>query len=335
MKPSAPPWWYAKQSIWPTLLTPAALLWDAVTRARWALTKPYRSKVPVICIGNFTAGGAGKTPVAIAIAHILLSAGESPIFLSRGYGGTVKEAHLVYPSLDKAQTVGDEPLLLAQVAPTIVTADRAEGATLAERQGASVIIMDDGFQNPGLIKSLSFIVIDGELGLGNEHVIPAGPLRANLGSQLARADGFIQVGKGKAEERISSLAQEASLPILRAEIVPDREFAWLKNKPVVVFAGIGNPEKFFRLVENLGGKIAARFPFRDHHNYTRQDALKLLDTAARMDATLVTTQKDLVRIEGVGELQKLKAAARALPVSIQFNDMGKMTQMLAQTLKSS
>ena len=106
MKPSAPPWWYAKQSIWPTLLTPAALLWDAVTRARWALTKPYRSKVPVICIGNFTAGGAGKTPVAIAIAHILLSASERPIFLSRGYGGTVKEAHLVNPSLDKALKIG-------------------------------------------------------------------------------------------------------------------------------------------------------------------------------------------------------------------------------------
>jgi len=335
VKPSTPSWWYAKQSILPVLLTPAALVWNAVTRARWAFAKPYRSRVPVICIGNLTAGGTGKTPAAIAVAHILLNAGERPIFLTRGYGGTVKGPHLVYPSLDKAHAVGDEPLLLARVAPTIVSADRAEGAKIAEHQGASVIIMDDGFQNPGLVKTVSLIVIDGALGLGNEHVIPAGPLRANLDFQFARADGLILVGRGDAVERVHALARGASLPILSAALVPDRDNAWLKNRPLVAFAGIGNPDKFFRTVEALGGKIIARKSYRDHHSYTRQDALELLDLAARNDACLVTTQKDLVRIEGVGELQKLKDTARALPVSMHFKDMGKMTQMLAQALKSA
>jgi tetraacyldisaccharide 4'-kinase len=334
VKPSTPSWWYAKRSLLPVLLTPAALLWNAVTRARWAFAKPYRSRMPVICIGNFTAGGAGKTPAAIAIAQIMIGSGEHPVFLTRGYGGRTQGPHLVDPSHDTALNVGDEPLLLARVAPTIVSADRAEGARLAEQQDASVIIMDDGFQNPGLIKSASLIVIDGALGLGNEHVIPAGPLRASLGFQLEQANGIILVGEGDAVERITAMARGASLPILSAELAPDRDNAWLKDKPLVAFAGIGNPDKFFHLVEDLDGRIAARIAYGDHHPYTRQDALKLLDLAKRHDAQLVTTQKDIVRIEGEGDLQKLKDASRALPVSMQFKDMGKVKQELALALKT-
>jgi tetraacyldisaccharide 4'-kinase len=291
-----------------------------VTRARRVFANTYRSKLPVICIGNFTAGGAGKTPAAIAVAHILRSAGERPIFLTRGYGGTIKGPHLVNPGSDKAHGVGDEPLLLARVAPTIVAADRAQGARLAESQDASVIIMDDGFQNPGLAKTLSLIVIDGVLGLGNEHVIPAGPLRASLGFQLAQADGLILVGEGDAAGRVHALAKRALLPVLSAEIMPDRDGAWLKDKPLVAFAGIGNPDKFFRTVEDLGGKLLERMPYPDHHPYTQQDALKLLGLASSNDACLVTTEKDLVRIEGGAELQKLKEATRALPVRLRFKE---------------
>lgn len=321
MPPRVPPsWWYRKQSVWPVLLTPAALVWNAVTRARWAFAKPYQSRLPVICIGNFTAGGAGKTPAAIAVAHILRSAGERPIFLTRGYGGTLKGPHLVDPSHDKAHLVGDEPLLLARVAPAIAAADRAQGARLAESQDASVIIMDDGFQNPGLAKTASLIVIDGALGLGNEHVIPAGPLRASLGFQLAHADGLILVGEGDAAGRVHALAERASLPVLMAEIMPDPDSAWLKDKPLVAFAGIGSPDKFFRMVEYLGGELVERMPYPDHHPYTQEDALKLLELAARNKAALVTTQKDFVRIEGGAELQKLKEASRALPVSLRFKD---------------
>ncbi len=327
-----PSWWYVKASLIPALLAPAALAWNAVTRVRWAFVKPYRSKLPVICIGNFTAGGAGKTPAALAIANILRDAGERPIFLTRGYGGSTLGPHLVDPSRDTAHAVGDEPLLLARVAPTIVSADRAEGAKLAESQNASVIIMDDGFQNPGLAKTASFIVVDGALGLGNEHVIPAGPLRASLGFQLAQANGLILVGDGDAAERVNALAQGASLPVLKAEIVPEPDCAWLKGKPLVAFAGIGNPDKFFRTVEDLGGRLMERMPYADHHPYTQEDALKLLDLAAHHGAQLVTTQKDMVRIEGGAELQKLKEATRALPVRLQFKDEKAVKKIISQAI---
>ncbi len=327
-----PSWWYAKASLIPALLAPAALAWNAVTRVRWVFVKPYRSKLPVICIGNFTAGGAGKTPAALAIANFLRDAGERPIFLTRGYGGRTQGPHLVDPSRDTAHAVGDEPLLLARVAPTIVAADRAEGAKLAESQNASVIIMDDGFQNPGLAKTSSLIVFDSALGLGNEHVIPAGPLRASLGFQLAQADGLILVGDGDAAERINALAQSASLPVLVAEIVPDPDCAWLKDKPLVAFAGIGSPDKFFRTVEDLGGRLMERMPYADHHPYTQGDVLKLLDLAAHHGAQLVTTQKDMVRIEGGAELQKLKEATRALPVRLQFKDEKAVKKIISQAI---
>jgi tetraacyldisaccharide 4'-kinase len=302
---------------------------------RWLIAKPYRSSLPVICIGNFTTGGAGKTPAALAVAQILRNAGQRPVFLTRGYGGATSGPHLVDPSHDTAQKVGDEPLLLACVAPTIVCADRAEGAKLAENQDASVIIMDDGFQNPGLAKTLSLIVVDGVTGLGNEHVIPAGPLRASLGFQLSHADGIILVGEGEAVERVLTLAEEASLPVLKAEITPDTDDTWLKNKPLVAFAGIGSPDKFFRTVESSGGRLMKRMPYPDHHPYTQQDAIKLLGLAAQCGAQLVTTQKDLVRIEGDGELNKLKGASRAVSVKLHFKDMALAKQILTQALKAA
>ncbi len=330
-----PSWWYAKASVTPALLTPAALIWNLVTRLRWIVAKPYRSRLPVICIGNFTAGGTGKTPAAIAVAHMLRETGQHPVFLTRGYGGTTSGPHLVDPSSDPAQIVGDEPLLLAGVAPTIISADRAEGAKLAEGLKASVIIMDDGFQNPSLAKTLSLIVVDGILGLGNEHVIPAGPLRASLGFQLNHADGIILVGEGDAVDRVQALSEGASLPVLMASIVTASENAWLKDNPVVAFAGIGTPDKFFRTVERAGGRIVGRMAFPDHHPYTPQDALKLLDLASQHGAQLVTTQKDLVRIEGGGELQKLKTATRALPVTLQFKDLKNAKKIITQALGSA
>ena len=317
---NTPSWWYGKASLISVLLTPAALVWNSVSRLRRFLIKPYASALPVICIGNFTAGGAGKTPAALAVARILLSSGEKPVFLTRGYGGRTLGPHLVELSHDDATIVGDEPLLLARVAPTIVAVDRAEGAKFAELHGASVIVMDDGFQNPGLVKTLSLIVVDAKLGLGNEHVIPAGPLRESLGFQLAQADGLILVGNGDMVERLQILADQASLPILKAQVTPDQDCAWLKDTPVVAFSGIANPDKFFRMVEDLGGRLVAHVPYPDHHPYSPEDERKLLELAALHEAKLVTTQKDIVRIEGNAELQMLKEVSRPLPVSLQFND---------------
>jgi len=329
----APSWWYERSSPWPALLAPAGLVWNAVTRARWAFAKPYRSSLPVICIGNFTAGGAGKTLAALAVAHILGNAGERPIFLTRGYGGCTHGPHLVNPSHDTPHLVGDEPLLLAREAPTIVATDRAEGARLAERQDASVIIMDDGFQNPGLAKTASLIVIDGAQGLGNEHVIPAGPLRASLGFQLTMADGFILVGAGDADGRVHALAQEASLPVLTSQIVADTDSGWLKNKSLVAFAGIGRPDKFFRTLEDLGGRLMERVPYPDHHVFTQGDAENLLLLASDHGAQLVTTQKDFVRIEGGADLQKLKQDTQALPVHLQFRDEKAAKEIISRILR--
>lgn len=328
-----PSWWYERSSLWPALLAPAGLVWNAVTRARWAFAKPYRSSLPVICIGNFTAGGAGKTPAVLAVAHILGNAGERSVFLTRGYGGCTHGPHLVNPSHDTPHLVGDEPLLLAREAPTIVAADRAEGARLAERQDASVIIMDDGFQNPGLAKTVSLIVIDGVQGLGNEHVIPAGPLRASLGFQLAMADGFILVGDGDAEGRVHALAQEKSLPVLTSQIIADADSGWLKNKSLVAFAGIGRPDKFFRTLEDLGGRIMERVPYPDHHAFTQGDAENLLRLASDHGAQLVTTQKDFVRIEGGADLQKLKQETQALPVRLQFRDEKAAKKIISRLIR--
>ncbi|GBE42121.1 tetraacyldisaccharide 4'-kinase [bacterium BMS3Bbin10] len=329
---SAPSWWYDTRSIWPALLMPAALVWDAATRLRWAFTRPFHPGIPVICVGNFTAGGAGKTPAAIAIAGFLRDAGEQPVFLTRGYGGTTKGPHLADPDKDSARAIGDEPLLLARIAPTLVAADRAEGARAARDQGASVIVMDDGFQNPGLAKNLSLAVIDADLGLGNEHVIPAGPLRASLGFQLGKADALVLVGEGAAEDHIRALAERASLPLLEAEIIPESNSARLRAKPVIAFAGIGNPGKFFRTLEDLGVTIAERISFGDHHSFTHQDADMLLDLAARHGAQLVTTEKDMVRLEGEDRLERLKTAAIALPVKMKFKDERAIKKLISRAL---
>ena len=332
MPPNTPSWWHVHSSPWPVLLMPAALVWDAAARLRWAFASPFHAAIPVICIGNFTAGGAGKTPAAIAIAELLLDAGERPTFLTRGYGGTINVPHLVDAEKDRARNIGDEALLLTRVAPTIVAADRAAGAQLAEDQGASVIVMDDGFQNPGLAKTRSLAVIDSERGLGNEHVIPAGPLRASLGFQLDKADALILVGNGAASAHIQALAERASLPLLKAEIVPEKKLARLHGKPVVAFAGIGQPDKFFKTLEQLGGTIAERISFRDHHRFSEQDADALLELASRHGARLVTTEKDMARLEGEPSLERLKSATLTLPVKMKFTDDRAVSTLIASAV---
>ena len=333
MPPRAPFWWNAHASPWPALLLPAALVWDAAARLRWAFAHPFHADIPVICIGNFTSGGAGKTPAAIAIARIMHEAGERPFFLTRGYGGTTRGPHLVNPDQDRARDIGDESLLLARIAPAIVAADRAAGARLAQHQGASVIVMDDGLQNPGLAKTLSLAVIDGEWGLGNEHVIPAGPLRANLGFQLGKVDGFVLVGDGAATSHIEALAEGASLPVLKAEIAPEKLVARLRGKSLVAFAGIGNPDKFFKTLDELGGNIAKRMSFADHHRFTGQDADTLLELASNLGAQLVTTEKDMARLEGEKRLIQLKSATMTLPVKMIFSDEQAVRKLVDSVLK--
>jgi tetraacyldisaccharide 4'-kinase len=283
---------------------------------------PYRARLPVICVGNLTAGGTGKTPLSLAIAESLLVAGEHPVFLTRGYRGRLAGPLWVDRKAHTARDVGDEPLLLARSAPAVVARDRKAGAALIERSGqpASVIIMDDGLQNPALAKDLSIAVVDGARGVGNGEVIPAGPLRAPLELQLSRVDCIV-VNGGEEGPFGARLRREFPGPVLSAAIAPADGSEWLTGARVVAYAGIGNPGRFFATLEALGAEVVARVPFPDHHTFGGQNAARLLALARERSAELVTTEKDLVRLHGAqGRLAELRLHSRALGIRIDLTE---------------
>ena len=271
------------------LLTPFGWLYGWSVKYRAGHTATYRSTAKVICVGNLTAGGTGKTPIAIAIGKALIARGAKPVFLTRGYGGTVRGTAFVAPD-DRANHVGDEPLLLAQIAPVIVSADRAAGARLAEQHGFDTIIMDDGHQNFSLAKDLALVVVDAETGFGNRRVLPAGPLREPVAQGLARADAVIVSGEGGAPA-----LGDFKGPVLRCKLVNDATVV-TKGVRVVAFAGIGRPAKFFHALESLGAQIVEQRAYGDHHIYTQSEMARLKARARAEDALLVTTEKDFVRL---------------------------------------
>jgi len=336
MRLEAPFWWYRKRGLLASALAPVGWLYGQIAAARAARIEPYRARLPVICIGNFTAGGGGKTPTAIAVAALLTSVGERPVFLTRGYGGTAKGPVLVGKDAS-AKVVGDEPLLLAGYAPTVVAADRAAGARLIEGLGAeaSVIVMDDGFQNPRLAKDLNLIVVDSGLGLGNGLVMPAGPLRAPLEAELHRADALLLIGVGDAAAPLAIAFEAQAKPVLTARIATRGDSRWLSVLPVIGFAGIANPRKFFATLAQQGARLIATHAFPDHHCYTAAQASRLLQQARAENAMLVTTEKDWVRLpeEAGTALGELKFRSRPLPVEIAFADAAALQELLAAALK--
>ncbi len=329
----APAWWQAAPGAWSTLLQPFAALYGEIVVRRWRRTDGYRASVPVVCIGNLTAGGSGKTPVAIAVAKVLAAMGERPMFLSRGYGGSVTGPYRVHQDQDTAIYVGDEPLLLARQAPTVVCADRVAGAETAIADGASILVMDDGFQNPSLQKDLSIVVVDGEAALGNQRVIPAGPMRAPLAHQLERMDILLVLGPGSNADPLIEIVERLGKPVLRATLKPEGETGWLAERPVIAFAGIGRPQKFFTTLTNLGASLVEQHAFPDHHSWTDLDAEMLLAAAHRQRAQLVTTEKDQVRLaENDGPTGRLKSEARPLPVTARFDKPEALAALLQKAL---
>jgi tetraacyldisaccharide 4'-kinase len=307
-------WWRTAPSLLARLLQPAGALYGARTLARMAQPGK-RASIPVVCIGNLVAGGAGKTPAAIEVARLLTLARKQPVFLTRGYGGRVEGPVRVDPDEHTARDVGDEPLLLARSAPCVVAHDRVAGAAFAARFG-DVIVMDDGFQNPSLKKDMALLVIDGDQGIGNGLCVPAGPLRAPVEEQLARADAVILIGEGKAA---SFLARRKRPPVLGARLVVDDEAKGaLKGRRVLAYAGIGRPQKFAATLKALGAQVVRLAVFPDHHVFTVRQARALLDEAARDDLVLVTTEKDFVRLSGP-ELKWLADKSHALPVRLAFD----------------
>jgi tetraacyldisaccharide 4'-kinase len=327
----APAFWWRKPGPASFLLAPAGALYGMVAAMQLA-RRGTRAKVPVICVGDPTVGGGGKTPAVIALAKMLSAAGEKPFVLSRGYGGRTPGPVLIAPGMD-ASEIGDEPLLLAAHAPTIVAADRVAGAKLAATLDASVIVLDDGFQNPSLEKDFSLLVIDAETGIGNGRVFPAGPLRAPLKAQLARAHGLILIGLGDAARELAEAASKRASPVFRARLVPDAAAAnALARKRVLAFAGIGRPEKFFATLVAIGAEVVERRGFSDHHRFSPAEALSLRSAARAQNLQLVTTEKDLVRMRGDPALAKLAAAAKALPVTLEFIDPAVIGKRLADAL---
>ncbi|MFN3889182.1 MAG: tetraacyldisaccharide 4'-kinase [Beijerinckiaceae bacterium] len=308
-------WWKPAPDAIAHLLSPFAAIYGAATARRMS-QEGARASVPVICVGNFVAGGAGKTPTAIAIARELQGKAEQPVFLSRGYGASRAAAApvTVDPAAHTAADVGDEPLLLARIAPTIVCADRIAGARAAAAKGASVIVMDDGLQNPALHKDFRVAVVDGAVGVGNGLCIPAGPLRAPLDAQLAHVDAVVIIGDGAAGAFVKTCADQHGVPVTRGQLAPGVDAATLwRGRRVFAFAGIGRPEKFFATLREIGAEIAGARAFPDHHVFTMEEISRLRGDAARLDAQLITTEKDIARLGAAQDIA-------TLPVSLAFED---------------
>lgn len=273
-----------------TLLVPLSIIYDMVNVLKQAKVKPVAFPVPVICVGNLTAGGAGKTPTALYIGERLKIHGVNAFFLSRGYGGKSAGPLLVNLKKHTAADVGDEPLLLAQLLPTIIAADRVQGARYAIAKGATAIIMDDGFQNRSIIKNLALLVVDGARGFGNGRMIPAGPLRERPEDGFKRAHAILVLN------RTTILPQlPKDRPAFFARTYP-KDAAMFKGKKIYAFCGLAYPQKFFEMLATTGAKIVGETAFPDHYPYTALDMRKLLLTSYAADAVLVTTAKDMMRI---------------------------------------
>jgi len=323
-------WWQPGRGL---LLSPLAAIYGTV--AWWRMRSRGRDAgVPVICLGNLTVGGGGKTPAALAVGRLLLAAHTRPFFLSRGYGGRLGGPILVNPSEHGAADVGDEPLLLARLASTIVARDRVVGAEAARARGASVIVMDDGFQNPSLKKDLSIIVVDGRRGIGNRRIVPAGPLRAPLGTQLKRAHALVLVGPPDGAEPVIKASRRRRLALFHARIEPDRStLAALNGRKVLAFAGIADPEKFFATLTASGVVIAERLSFADHHVYSATEARMLMAHADDQNLVLITTEKDQARLSRNPKLAALAARTLVLPVRLVVEEEEAFRQMVLKVVK--
>lgn len=326
-----PAFWWKAAGMASGLLTPFGKVYGAIAESRMA-RKGTIAGLPVFCVGNFTLGGAGKTPTAMMLAKLLLDAGEMPYFLTRGYGGKVMRPRLVDAANDAASVVGDEALLLARIAPTVVARNRVVGAAFAKAKGASVVVMDDGLQNASLAKDLTIAVIDGRRGIGNACVFPGGPLRAPLKAQLKRCDALLVIGDDVRARDV--VAQAGAKPVLHGRLVPEPfAVAALRARKVLTFAGIGDPEKFFATVARAGITIGARRTFGDHHRYSAEDAAELVMAAEQDGLILLTTEKDHARMAGDPALAALATQTKVLPVTLEIDETDALRELVLGKLR--
>jgi len=327
-----PGFWHRSAS-WISLgLTPLAALYGLV--ADWRLQREgFDAGIPVLCVGNYHVGGAGKTPAVLALSKLLRDLGETPVVLSRGYGGRLRGPIKVDPERHAAAEVGDEPLMLAWTVPVVVARDRIGGIALARSQGASVILMDDGFQNPAIAKDTSLIVIDGDRGLGNGRVFPAGPLRAPLPPQLERTDALIVVGDGTAAKTVAAAIAARGKPVLSAHLRADEaSLAQLRGKRVLAFAGIGDPIRFFRTLRANGIEVIRERAFADHHPFSKSEIETLITEAKRDALTLVTTEKDLARLRSGEGVPCWAKDIVPFAVTLEFDGTAQLRKFMSEQL---
>lgn len=335
MVSEAPPFWWKKADLRAWLLYPFSAAYAAVARRRLHTAPREKIDAPVLCIGNLTVGGSGKTPVAIAFAKQAAAMGLKPGILSRGHGGTVgAHPHLVDPHHDIARHVGDEPLLLARAAAVAVTADRAAGARRLVAEGCDFLIMDDGFQSARIHIDYALIVVDARRGIGNGHTIPAGPMRATLVDQMRYADAVLKVGEGAGADAALRQAAKAGRAFFEASIRPFPQEG-IAGRRCLAFAGIGEPGKFFDTVRAVGGEIVVERSFGDHHFFSEFDAQDLISTADAQDLQLVTTAKDAVRLEHGGEaLAELRRRVKLVEIEAVFELERTPRAIIEETLEA-
>jgi tetraacyldisaccharide 4'-kinase len=327
-----PAFWYRPSSWTSRLLMPFGALYGLVTGQRLQ-REGFDAGIPVLCVGNYHVGGAGKTPTVLALVGVLRDLGETPVVLSRGYGGRLHGPIKVDPARHVADDVGDEPLMMSASVAVVVARDRIAGVALARSQRASVILMDDGFQNPAITKDVSLIVIDGDRGLGNACVFPAGPLRAPLRPQLDRTDALIVIGDGTAARPVAAAIAARGRPVLPAHLKPDdASVASLGGRRVLAFAGIGDPDRFFRTLCASGIEVVAKRMFADHHPYSKIEIESLIAEAKRDALTLVTTEKDLARLRGSDGSLSWAGDIVPFAVTLAFEDAAQLRKFISDSL---
>ena len=315
-----PPAFWQQDGLLPRLLAPAGTVVAALT-ARRVARPGWHAPVPVVCCGNAGVGGAGKTTVALDLAQRLLARGIAVHCLTRGYGGRSRGVLRVDPALHSAGFVGDEPLLLAAVAPTWVAADRGAGARAAVAAGAQALLMDDGLQNPTLVQDAALLVIDGAAGFGNGRVMPAGPLRESIAAAAARCRAAVLIGPDMARARA---ALPPDLPVLAAALEPG---AALPGMRVLAFSGIARPSKFHETLRQAGATLVGCMDFPDHHRFSNSELEHVLARAAALGATPVTTPKDAVRLP-----EAFRSRVRVVGVSLHWDDPAALDRLLAETV---
>lgn len=327
-----PAFWYRPPSLMSRLLSPLGAIYGAVSA--WRMDRAGRSAdIPVICIGNYHVGGAGKTPATLKLAEILRASDETPFVVSRGYGGRLHGPVRVQSGIHSTRDVGDEPLMMASRLPVVVSRDRVAGAALAKSEGASVILLDDGFQNPSLRKDLSLIVIDATRGVGNGQVFPAGPLRAPLPPQITRTDALIVVGGGHGADGIVETLKRRGAPVLHASLNADsNSVSALRDRRVMAFAGIGDPGRFFSTLRANGVNVVEEKPFADHHDFSPAEIEGLVKDAGAKSLKLVTTEKDMARIRSDAGLARFANDIATLAVTMEFDDEEELRSLVTSWL---